>query len=132
MQYDAFKNKNIWCARGDIKTILFSITISISVSVYSAQSTIESLQLSKLHFLLETVYWIKKEIPSHERYHTERRSTQGERNSINPQFRFLPRYNVIFRADIGKAIVFLVFIKIKRTVLVLFTLFRNIPIFIFG
>lgn len=45
------------CAHRDIiKMFPFSIAISISVSVYSAQSTIESLQLSKLQSLLETQY----------------------------------------------------------------------------
>lgn len=124
-------------ARGDIKTFLFSISISIpiSISVYCAVHNRVVLRLSKLHSLLEMAYHIKKDSSRERRCIVKQRGRggeQGERNSINPCFRFSPRYYVIYIfTEIGKFTqLFLLFRKSRKETLsrFVFSFCRNLPI----
>jgi len=87
---------------------------------------LSSLQLSKLHSFLETVYQIKKEIPSCERRCIERGSSQSKRNSINPYFRFSPRYYIHRNRQIYAIIFLEIFRKSRKSrFLILFTFFKK-------
>lgn len=127
MQCDVSKNKNLKLVRAEILKRFYSQSLYrywYRFTVCGPQPS--SLWLSKLHSLLETVYRIKKKFPSCERRYIERGSSQSERNSINPCFRFLPWYYVIFiKINLYAIVKLFLFHKSGKNFLVLSTFFKS-------